>query len=48
MIEAGAIERTMAFAKAAGFSPKAVYQALEHANGEIAAHHETGPMTGPG
>ncbi|RPH76589.1 MAG: hypothetical protein EHM80_14325 [Nitrospiraceae bacterium] len=40
VIEAGAIERTMAFAKAAGLSPEAAQQALEHANGEVAAYQE--------
>lgn len=40
VIEAGAIERTIAFAKAAGLSPEAAQQALEHANGEVAAYQE--------
>jgi hypothetical protein len=40
VIEAKAIERTMAFAKAAGLSPDAAQQALEHANGEVAAYQE--------
>lgn len=40
VIEAGAIERTMAFAKAAGLSPEAAQQALEHANGEVRAYQE--------
>ena len=40
VIEAGAIERTMAFAKAADLSPEDAQQVLEHANGEVAAYQE--------
>jgi hypothetical protein len=43
VLEASAIERTTAFAKAAGLSPEVAQQALEHANGEVVAYrdHET-------
>lgn len=37
VLEASAIERTRAFAKAAGLSPAAAQHALEHANAEVAA-----------
>lgn len=40
VIEAGAIERTLAFAKAAALSPEDAQQVLEHANGEVAAYQE--------
>jgi hypothetical protein len=40
LIDAGAIERTTAFAKAAGLSPEAAQKALEHANGEVAAYQD--------
>lgn len=40
VIEASAIERTTAFAKAAGLSPEAAQKALEHANGEVAAYRD--------
>lgn len=40
VIDASAIERTMAFAKAAGLSPEAAQQTLEYANGEVAAYQE--------
>jgi hypothetical protein len=40
LIEASAIERTAAFAKAHNLSPEAAQKALEHANGEVAAYRE--------
>jgi hypothetical protein len=40
LIDAGAIERTATFAKAAGLSPEAAQKALEHANGEVAAYRD--------
>ena len=40
VIDAGAIERTLAFAKAADLSPEDAQQVLEHANGEVAAYQE--------
>lgn len=40
VLEARAIERTTAFANAAGLSPEAAQKALEHANGEVAAFQE--------
>ena len=40
VIEASAIERTMAFAKAADLSPETAQQVIEHTNGEVAAYQE--------
>jgi len=40
VLEASAIERTTAFAKATGLSPEAAQKALEHANGEVAAYRD--------
>ena len=40
VIEAGAIERTLAFAKAADLSQEDAQQVLEHANVEVAAYQE--------
>jgi hypothetical protein len=40
VLEASAIERTTAFAKAAGLSPEVAQKALEHANREVAAYQE--------
>jgi hypothetical protein len=40
VLDASAIERTTAFAKASGLSPEMAQKALEHANGEVAAYRE--------